>query len=248
VFTPPGRNLPVVLVFHGGGKLERGDRIAKALDFDRRAAQERFIAVYPNGVFGRFDAGTCCSAIRAHDLGFVDRIIRDLNRRPAADVRRVFATGFSNGGFMVYTLACRRSNAVRAVAAVAATEVVSPCRPHRPVSVLHIHALDDRQVRFDGRGFPGGPSVSQLFERWRSRNGCRQEAPPDKLFDATRRRWGACRSATRVELIALATGGHRWPGASPPYGNGPEAIDATSVVLRFFGLGSPRPDDVEEPA
>jgi poly(3-hydroxybutyrate) depolymerase len=40
---------------------------------------------------------------------FVDRLLDRLGRRFRVDRRRVFATGFSNGGFLAYRLACSRS-------------------------------------------------------------------------------------------------------------------------------------------
>ena len=56
---------PVVLVFHGGGG--NGEQMAKMTGFSRKADQEGFIAVYPNGTglwqsrFLTWNSGNCCA-------------------------------------------------------------------------------------------------------------------------------------------------------------------------------------------
>lgn len=77
-------------------------------------------------------------------------MIEDIKRRANVDETRIFATGMSNGGMIAHRLACEMSETFRAVAAVAGTDNTKTCNPSRPISVMHIHALDDTHVLFNG--------------------------------------------------------------------------------------------------
>jgi polyhydroxybutyrate depolymerase len=105
-----------------------------------------------------------------------------LEARYAVDAGRVFATGMSNGGMLVYRLACEAADVFRAAASVAGPDATTRRTPARPVSVLHIHAHDDDHVLFDGGAGPGAfrdrhsvmdfVSVPQTIARWVQRDQC----------------------------------------------------------------------------
>ena len=44
------------------------------------------------------------------DLGFVDAMLDELEQRFCIDADRVYSTGYSNGAFFSYRLACERSD------------------------------------------------------------------------------------------------------------------------------------------
>jgi len=236
---------PLVLVLHGGG--DTGAGMAAGTRFDDAAARHGFVAVYPDAIGTRFNAGICCSSVRG-DVAFVDRLLdrfaRTGTRTRAERGRPVVAAGFSNGGFLAYRLACQRARRFTGVAAVAATELTVPCRPARPVSVLHLQARDETKVPFAGgrwagdpragRAHRGSPGAFALAARWRARNGCPRgrtattRTPALATWHTT-----GCRGATQVRLVVPATGGHRWFGGRPPYGAPDDAVDATEEVARF---------------
>lgn len=227
-----------VVVLHGGGSRESGASIARSVGFDAEAAGRRLIAVYPDARGGRFHAGHCCGRrpTRGDDVRFVVRLLDRVQRRFPVDARRTFATGFSNGAFLAYRLACQQSNRFLGVASVGGTEVLRRCRPDRPISVLHIHGRDDTRVRFDGAilGRPWIPGALELAQRWRARNRCppartQTQRTPQLLI----RRTTGCRRRTQVQLVALENFGHAWPGGEAPYGQ-PSAYDATAAIGGFF--------------
>lgn len=234
-----------VVVLHGQGDSESGDTVAEGVGFDAQAAARRFVAVYPDGRGGAFAAGHCCGRqpTRADDVRFVVRLAGLVARRYRVDARRTFATGFSNGAFLAYRLACQQSHLFLGIASVAGTQVLRRCRPRQPVSVLHIHGRDDHPMRFAGGilGRPWIPGALEVTALWRTRNGCRDGATatlrgPGLLV----RRTTGCRHLSRVQLAALERFGHAWPGAPGTYG-APSAYDATDEIGRFFGELRRRP-------
>lgn len=252
----PGRAMPVVHVFHGGGghmELMADDARSGLV---HKADEAGFIAVFPNGwsrrADGRFatwNAGACCADARDRgidDVGFVRRVHADVARRLAVDPRRVFATGMSNGGMMAYRLACDAADLVRAVAAVAGTDNTRECRPSRPVGILHVHARDDSHVLFDGGAGPDAfrdrskitefTSVPATVDAWVRRNGC--SVPPRRVLDRPGARCelhAPCRGDGRVQLCVTDTGGHSWPGTAASGRRSPSgALEGTDVIWAFF--------------
>ena len=57
-----------------------------------------------------------------------------------------YATGFSSGALMSYTLACTRADVFAAIAPVAGLLPVSPCEPSSEVGVIAFHGTEDVRV------------------------------------------------------------------------------------------------------
>lgn len=180
VFVPdrPQEKAPVVLVFHGG--FGTGAGAAALTGFDAQAARRGFIAVYPDGIGRTWNAGPCCGPadrLGVDDIGFVSSLLNKLARQHSIDRRRIYATGISNGGLFSYALACNLSGRIAAAAPVAST-LNTECAPSRPVSILHIHGLDDQNLPFAGGDGPRGfldvdwPSAQAGIDRWRELNAC----------------------------------------------------------------------------
>ncbi|MDV7396997.1 hypothetical protein RZS08_36700, partial [Arthrospira platensis SPKY1] len=92
------------------------------------------------------------------------------------DLNRVYATGFSNGGFMSYRLACEASDRIAAIAPVAGTmpiAIANNCQPTRSVPILHIHGTADFIVPYAGNS--SFLSVGESIEYWRNSNNCNME-------------------------------------------------------------------------
>lgn len=136
------------------------------------------------------------------------------------DRSRVVLAGASNGAFMSYRLACEASDLVTGIVALAGSEWLDAdrCAPAHPVSVTHIHALDDAVILAAGEDAsplddtPGAgyPSAEETVGRWAERNAC--PAPTvdtdSPLGAGTRTRWTGCADGSEVELHLLQRGGH----------------------------------------
>ena len=78
----------------------------------------------PLGFIQHWNAGHCCgkAADEAEDdVGFVELVVKDAARRVQVDAARVYVTGFSNGGMLVYRAMAERTGLFAAAAPLAAT-------------------------------------------------------------------------------------------------------------------------------
>jgi polyhydroxybutyrate depolymerase len=148
---PKGTRVPLVVVLHGGFGV--ADGAAKQTGFDAQAERGKFLVVYPQGILRSWNAGICCGPAMKNnvdDVRFITTLLDRLEADYRIDTRRVYATGISNGGMMAYRLACEAPDRFAAIAPVAATLTISGCRPPQPVSLLHIHGMEDGNVPFAG--------------------------------------------------------------------------------------------------
>jgi polyhydroxybutyrate depolymerase len=146
---------------------------------------------------------------------------------------------------MSYRLGCDASARFAAIAPVGATAITDPCRPKKPVSLLHIHGLADQNVPFGGgkptKFFqPDPPTYAPVrdgIDTFVRVDGCRRTPRVRTSGVVTTERWRGCDAGAGVELITIADGGHSWPGGmrvadilDPPS----DALDATERIWRFF--------------
>lgn len=244
------RALPAVLVFHGGGGAALLARTQTRMS--EKGEAEGFIAVYPqgSGVLSTklltWNATTCCGYAMHHridEVAFVRAVLDDLEANFQVDRARLYATGISNGGMMAYLSACALADRFAAIAVVAGELTTADCRPTRPVSVLVIHGTADQNLPYDG-GVGAKAlarhkvrSVRSAVDFWRMHDGCPEAAVSERAGPVVRERCAPCASASEVELIAVAGGGHCWPGGArlARFLDEPSAaLDATDVIWTFF--------------
>jgi polyhydroxybutyrate depolymerase len=245
--VPAGLDLsqpsPLLLVFHGySGNAEAARLISS---FNRMADEEHFIVVYPNGTGEdastlSWNGGRCCFYARDNDIddvGFTRQMIIDIESYASIDLKRIYAAGMSNGGIFSYRLACEMSATFAAVAPVAGSLLFEPCQPEQPISVIHVHGLDDTVVPYNGNGAPpelsdvGFTPVEEGISFWAEQNGCPAEAQVEQDGAITHIVYAPCRKDTAVELYAVAGTGHTWPLLK---------IQTSRVIWDFFAA-HPKP-------
>lgn len=247
---------PMLVAFHGGG----GDMHYQSNDayygLITASEEKNFIAVFPNGYsqfnsgkFATWNAGNCCAKARDQqidDVGFVKKMILEVNQKFNINQERIFATGMSNGAMMTYRLACEMADTFKAIAAVAGTDNTISCKPSKPVSILHIHAKNDDHVQYEGGAGKNAVDISKITEftsvpasiaKWVKLNHC--EAKPNislKNEGAICEKYSACSGNTEVKVCTTETGGHSWPGGNKVRGKEPtsKAISANEVIWDFF--------------
>ncbi len=250
VTIPADKPAPLVLMLHGG--FGTAEHAQEHYGWDAAADKHGFVVAYPDGAGRAWNAGGgCCGASGREgvdDVGFISEVVADVGRRLNVDPQRVYATGMSNGAMMSYRLACD-TTLFAAIAPVAGT-LVGDCPTPAPVSVLHIHGLDDDRVRYDGEKGVGvaevdGEPIASLVETWRDVDEC--DAPSTTADGPVTTVAAQCPHERDVVLVTIAGAGHQWPGSSTnavQQALGADepttAIDATEVIAEFF-LAHPRP-------
>lgn len=245
---------PVVFLFHGA--YSNAEQQASWTSFADKARGEGFILVTPagsgyaaadGGGFGFWNGGRCCS--QADDVLFVTTMLNFVESEYKVDTARIFATGISNGGIMVFRLACDLSERIAAIAPVAAQDLTQNCRPKQPVAVLQIHGTDDallpygggRPELFESLGvfftFSVG-SVTDTVQAWVEHNGCSAVTTTtlvrDEVFCAAHR---SCQGGVSVEHCRIDGGGHTWPDWNADIealGYVTRKLNATDYIWKFF--------------
>jgi polyhydroxybutyrate depolymerase len=249
--APSDKPRPLVIVLHGGGGSPQN--IADTTGFSELAKEKDFMVAYPlgSGRFPTWNAGKCCGYAERKDIddvGFIDKMIADIKTKVKVDNTRIYATGMSNGGMMAYRLACERANVFAAIAPVAGAMNTHRCEPNARPAVMVFHALDDRNVLYDG-GIPEkgvramasqkpetDASVNEALGFWVKQNYCRS-FPGQEDYGEVARLTYFCAEGREVVVNTLKTGGHSWPGgkkgregADTPNDN----VKATEEIWDFF--------------
>lgn len=262
--TPAGAGrgpFPVVVALHGA--LMDGRAMRRTFGLDDVADREEFVAVYPDGLGRRWNDGRRQPWRRrsesVDDVAFLTRLARRLIDEGIADPDRLYLVGASNGGMMVFRMACEAPAIFTAYAAIIANmpiRLAKSCRPGRGVPMLIMNATKDPLVPWDGGPLGFGGRYGQLVSTeeslafWQRNNGCdgpRQKRPlPDKDrkdgSTVMAEQYNKCKSGAPVVLITVAGGGHLPPGATLVarpliegiLGKGNRDISAAEISWKFF--------------
>lgn len=263
VHVPPGhdgrKRMPVVFYFH---PLLTDKDYLQGVGTRELADAEGFIAVYPEGIHTSWNAGTCCGPSNGaggetaiDDVGFVRALVGAVDHDACIDHRRIYATGFSNGGFLSHRLACEADDLFAAVAPVSSVNGIAAdaCHPGRAVPVFAMNGTADKLVPYTG-GIPdqndpvlagivdkvvngsGFAPVDQSFQEWAQRDGC-TDAPTVSFTQggATCLTHTACEGGVEVTQCTLTGAGHCWFGEPMCIlGQNSMEMSATSATWAFL--------------
>lgn len=159
------------------------------------------------------------------DVGFISTLIDSLAAQYNIDLDRVYATGFSMGGFMSNRLAVELNDKIAAIASVSGTlgDNVSRDNNPCPIPVMHIHGTADATIDYnaDYQGAGGlytivGDSVSGLMNFWNTVN----QTNSSPLYNANYATIGGFATeefiwedgvdSTVVRHLKINGGGHDW--------------------------------------
>jgi polyhydroxybutyrate depolymerase len=264
----PGAPIPLVLDLHGASEGAQVHVGTSALG--PYGDEQGFATVTPQGLERGLDSywdTAFHGTIDSVDVRFVGDLLDEVERTLCVDERRVFATGYSNGAFLVSALACVYADRLAAVAAVAGVRDYKDCHPARAVPVVVFHGTNDRWVAFGGgvgpdalalppdrsgrtvaekTGFDERRPVPTVVAAWAGRNGCAVQPSERRVAsDVTRVRYG-CPAGADVDFYRVDGGGHTWPGSrfteqlASLLGPTTFSISANELMWAFFEA-HPRP-------
>jgi polyhydroxybutyrate depolymerase len=208
-----GGKVPVVFGFHGhGGNMGSA---AQAMAF--QGAWPEALVVYMQGLptpsktdprglqhGWQHDAGE----LGDRDLKFFDAVLATLRQKYPVDDRRIYAAGFSNGGFFTYLLWAKRASTFAGFAPCAGL-IWPTLHLSEPKPVLHVAGEADPLVKFADQ--------EKAIEAVRQRNGATAAGtscgPGCTLYPSTK--------GAPVETF-LHPGAHIYPR------------EATGLIVKFF--------------
>jgi polyhydroxybutyrate depolymerase len=243
---------PLILALHGGGGA--GMLQAAMTQLNQFAHDQKVYVAYleGSGLIQTFNAGSCCGSAQTgnvDDVAYVAAVLDDLQANAPIDGARVYATGFSNGAMMTHRLACALSGRLAGIAAVgggsgqfdAEHREYYACTPARPIRILHIHGVNDRNYPIGGGPGDGlsGASfypIDATIADWIERNNVTNEGILESITSTTAcRRYAHPADPTRPSApVTLCR-------VDPP-----DVYDAANAIV--FGGGHSWPGGVRSPA
>ncbi|MFO0967366.1 MAG: PHB depolymerase family esterase [Gemmataceae bacterium] len=241
---------PLVLALHGATM--NGSTMALFSGMNETGDKHTFVSVYPNGtgLVSTWNAGQFPGALGAKkvdDVGYLAKVLDDVEKTLNIDKKRVYACGMSNGGMMCYRLASEMSERIAAIAPVAGTLALEKIESKRPISVLHFHGTKDGLVPYEGPKVDAKlfmfKGVEGSLKPFIALDGCAEkgemtEVPSkDEKLKIERFHWGTGKQKTEVILYKIEGGGHTWPGrrTNPPFLGGVALdLDANELIWEFF--------------
>ncbi|NKY89348.1 alpha/beta hydrolase family esterase [Nocardia veterana] len=219
-----GPSVPLLLAEHGNAS--NAAEFEQVSGWTPYAAAHHFIVAYPqgnannlpldpgNGLVGNdweFQQGSI-------DVRFLRAVVADIEATWCVDTRRVYSSGWSDGGIMSQRMACDASDVFADVTSWEGADPTLPnptllipslgslCRPARPISV----GIAQGQIDPISDPLVGVANV----DAWVGRDGC--PVPPAESSDTFGRTadYGPCRNGTSVQYRVENRQAHQWPSGA----------------------------------
>jgi polyhydroxybutyrate depolymerase len=216
--------MPLVIDMHGKGGTGQGQLGSGWLP---KADAVGIVMMYPDGLYNSWNGGPagcpipicCCQPSQDHntdDAGFLRAAVAKTAQDGCIDLKRVYATGLSNGGIMSHWLACDAADMFAAVAPVSGPNMID-CKPSRPVTVVNFRGKGDTLVPYNGgMSVAGGhvwPSAMADFDKWSTLDGCTDTPMPMPMHPLCQIR-SKCAGSAEVILCSPAAGHVIYSGAA----------------------------------
>jgi len=240
------KSFPLVIYLHSYGWTAQQGMSYTLLN--QVADTSGFMVVYPSAI-PNWNSGIGDNpdwpTPNVDDVGFINALIDTLSNHYSIDLERIYACGYSNGGFMSHKLACQLSHRIAAIASVSgviSTSTAANCNPLHIMPVLQIHGTEDPWVPF--KGIMGWNSADQTVNYWINFNNCfpadttiLSDIDPTDDCTVEKISYSNCTNKTKVIYYKVINGGHTWPGAGPagyPAGNTNQDFNASVEIWNFF--------------
>jgi poly(3-hydroxybutyrate) depolymerase len=198
--------------------------------------------------------GPCAWTSCYDDLGFLRKLLDELEANFPVDPERVDVVGVSNGGMMALRIGCELSGRFAAVVSVIGQ--LAPghaCGPQSDTPLLHLYGGEDDTVRYDGTPAGDGyiyTSAADTAASWAAALACgngpaRWESAASNHAGLECSAYTDCRRPQDAVVSCMdADGTHEWPGQFV------EGVPATCVTAQQKSSmpGQARCEPVTKPA
>jgi polyhydroxybutyrate depolymerase len=226
-----GSRAPTLVLLQGA--LQEPLAFAASTGLPALAERQGFALVVPETVDGHWNDGRRTvyfgTPSQADDQGFLETLLARLVAEGVAHPEAIRLAGFSNGGLMALTLACRpgavRPAGLLVVAATLGERLAASCDPPRPLALVLANGTADDLFPFaggmglvngrTGEAMLGAAATAAFFAK---RNGCGKPVPRAAGAEAMGPGHGVsvtghvgCPPGGSVVQVTIAGGGHAWP-------------------------------------
>ncbi|MFM7199379.1 MAG: alpha/beta hydrolase family esterase [Myxococcota bacterium] len=196
--------MPLVINLHGWGGT--GEQHDTDTGMSAKAQSAGFIVAHPDGVDNSWNAGACCGGAVSQgvdDVGFIRALVKSISSSYCVDPDRVFATGFSNGGYMSHRLGCEAADVFAAIAPHAGLIGIDTCAPPRAVPVVQSQGTADLLVPYR--------NAKASNDYWVQYNKCTSTSVIYKNGPATCSLYTGCTGNAEVKWCEVRGMNHVWP-------------------------------------
>lgn len=249
-------NVPLVLGLHGyGDNIDHFGNIC----MNAIADTANYICVYAEALpwlgANAWNSGAGVGAIKVNkdedDVGFINSLLDTIIANYKIDTTRIYAFGFSFGGFMIDRLATECTNRFVAVCNVSGLHgnFLKNKQPTNAIPYLKFHGTNDLTINYEGtkttkmfRGF--GLSAENTVQYWVANNKCNTQpnidtlpntAPDSLIFIRYTYQDGI--NDSKVVFYKVLNGEHRW------YGLPTNDISYCQTIWDFFNQFSRKPTE-----
>jgi len=217
-------NAPLVFTLHGYGGTG-----GSFWGFEQLAEEYGFMICSPTGLEDNFGTPHWNSNFvnymtTVDDIGFLSSLAIFLQSEYNLDPNKTFSCGFSNGGYMSWSLACNAPDVFKAIASVTGTMSGNDwleCNPSSLIPVMQISGTNDEIVPIDGypedafdyEEWGGAPDIYSIFDFWSNIEGCINSSISTILFDYPTdiTSYTDCVNNNELRLYIVNGMGHSWP-------------------------------------
>jgi poly(3-hydroxybutyrate) depolymerase len=208
-----GKPLAVVFDLHGAGG--SGSQQQGMSGWGAVADREKFLVVYPDGIDGYWNVDDkCCGTAgknQIDDVGFLRAIIDKLSAATCIDTKRIYVSGFSNGGGLTHRMGCDAADVIAAIAPVSTDLRTQPCNAVRPISMMEVRGMADSLEPYEGGkvGPEGGGYLAvgakASLGLWADINQC---TGTPKTIETYCEGYTECRDGVETDLCSLPNVDH----------------------------------------
>jgi polyhydroxybutyrate depolymerase len=182
--------LPLVIDMHGKGGTAQGQMDGSG--WLAKSDAVGIVMIYPQGLYNSWNGGPpgcptlmcCCQPAQDYkvdDVSFLRAAVAKTAQDGCVDLKRIYATGLSNGGIMSQWLACDAADMFSAIAPASGPNMID-CTPSRPITVVNYRGKLDTLVPYNGGMTVAGghvwPSAMADFTKWRNLDQCTDAPVP----------------------------------------------------------------------
>ena len=181
------------------------------------ANPQNVAVVYPQGLnfwgVPAWNTGVWWSNSVYDDVGYIDALIDSVSSNFAIDSNRIYACGFSNGGFMAYDLACELPDRIVAFGSVSGNFMMNSnqdCTNEREIPIMHIHGTSDLIVNYYPPTIDLSMASLEAMEWWSIENDLTEQTIETLNDNVNIYTNYSLTSNTKFIHFQVVSGGHEW--------------------------------------